>query len=430
MTEQRIQEGESRIEDVQKRLQAIIDTALDGILTIDITGSIESINQAGAKMFGYTENELLGKNISLIMTAPHKTKHQDYIENYLESGVRKMIGTKREETGRKKDGTRFPIRLAITEVLLEHNHLFTGIIHDLTEEKKNEEAIIRVNMELESKVANQTFELKMAIEKLMETNRILEEEILEKTQIESKLIRSRENLRIALEKEKELNEMKSRFVSMTSHEFRTPLSTIFSSANIIDRYKLEEEQEKRTKHTKKIRKSVTMLIGILDEFLNLSRLENDIVIVHRDTPPYSMRELCEDVVDGLESILKKGQRICIDFEEDDYKITLDPSLLKQVIYNILANAIKYSFEDSRIGLKLKKADKSLCIEIMDNGMGIPVQEQKHLFTRFFRASNATHIQGTGLGLHLVLHYLKLLNGKISFESEENKGTTFLVEIPL
>jgi two-component system sensor kinase FixL len=421
---------EYRVEDIQKRLQAIIDTALDGILTIDESGSIESINRAGATIFGYTENELLGKNISLLMTAPHKTNHQDYIENYLKSGIKKMLGSKREEVGRKKDGTLFPIRLAVTEVQLEKKRLFTGIIHDLTEEKKNEEAIIRVNMELESKVANQTFELKMAIEKLMETNRVLEAEILEKTQIESKLIRSRESLRIALEKEKELNEMKSRFVSMTSHEFRTPLSTIFSSANIIDRYLREEEQENRTKHTNKIRKSVTMLIGILDEFLNLSRLENDIVIVHRDNPPYSMRKLCEDIVDNLESILKKGQRICIDFEEDDYKITLDPSLIKQVIYNILANAIKYSFEDGRISLNIKRSEKRLWIEIIDNGMGIPVQEQKHLFTRFFRASNAMHVQGTGLGLHLVLHYLKLLNGKISFESEENKGTTFLVEIPL
>jgi PAS domain S-box-containing protein len=418
------------LSDVQKRLQAIIDTALDGIVTIDELGIIESINQAGARIFGYTESELTGQPVALLMTSPHKTSHQDYIENYLRSGIRKMIGTKREETGRKKDGTLFPIRLAVTEVQLEDRRLFTGIIHDLTEEKKNEQTIIQANMELESKVASQTFELKMMIEKLMETNRKLEEEILEKTKIESKLLRSRENLRIALEKEKELHEMKSRFVSMTSHEFRTPLSTIFSSANIIDRYAKTEEQQKREKHTRKIRKSVTMLIGILDEFMNLSRLENDIVVVHRDNPPYSLLQLCSDIVDELESILKKGQQICIDFENNDYNITPDPSLVKQVIYNILSNAIKYSRENGQVFLKVRQQEGLLLIEISDNGIGIPESEQKHLFTRFFRASNSTHIQGTGLGLHLVLHYLKLLQGRISFESGENKGTSFLVEIPV
>ena len=173
-----------------------------------------------------------------------------------------------------------------------------------------------------------------------------------------------------------------------------------------------------------------MLIGILDEFMNLSRLENDIVIVHRDNPSYSLKKLCEDIVDELESILKKGQHICIDFEETDYQINLDPSLIKQVIYNILSNSIKYSFENGQIYLKLREKGGKLLFEISDKGIGIPETEQKHLFTRFFRASNSTHIQGTGLGLHLVLHYLKLLNGKISFESKENIGTSFLVEIPL
>lgn len=418
------------LSDTRKRLQSIIDTALDGIITIDETGIIESINRAGSELFGYREEELTGKPLSMLMTSPHKTRHQQYIENYLATGEKKMIGTKREETGRKKDGTLFPMRLAVTEVKLENKRIFTGIVHDLSEEKKNEEAIIKANMELESKVANQTFELKLAIEKLMESNQKLEQEILEKTRIESKLLRSRENLRIALEKEKELNEMKTRFVSMTSHEFRTPLSTIFSSANIIDRYPKTEQQDKREKHTKKIKKSVTMLIGILDEFLNLSRLENDIVIVHRDNPPYSLLKLCQDIVDELESILKKGQTICIDFEKRDYEITMDPSLVKQVIYNLLSNAIKYSFESGRICLKVHQESNNIFIEISDNGIGIPKAEQKHLFTRFFRASNSTHIQGTGLGLHLVLHYLKLLKGKISFESEENKGTSFIVEIPL
>ena len=416
--------------EVQKRLQAIIDTAIDGIITIDIGGSIESINQAGAEMFGYTVEDLVGQPIHLLMSGPHKTRHQDYLQRYLDTGKAHIIGTRREETGRKKDGALFPIRLSISEVKLAGGRIFTGIIHDLTEEKKSEEAIIRINRELEIQVANQTYELQLTVEKLMESNRKLEEEIAQKTEIEARLRASQAELEAALEKEKELNEMKSRFVSMTSHEFRTPLSTIFSSASIIDRYMLTEQQANREKHTRKIKKSVTMLIQILDEFLNLARLEKDVVIVNSASTPYSLSHFCRETVEELDSILKEGQRIECSTPDPDILIQLDPSLLKQVLYNILSNAIKYSAAGSQINLDCSIQGNTLELKIQDKGIGIPIEEQKHLFTRFFRASNSTHIQGTGLGLHLVLHYLKLLKGKIAFESEENQGTTFMVEIPL
>ena len=416
--------------EVQQRLEAIINTALDGIITIDEKGIIESINEAGADIFGYKREELLGLNISLLMSSPHKTRHDEYIDNYIRTGKAKIIGTKREETGRKKDGTLFPIRLAVSEIKLDDGkRIFTGIIHDLTDEKKNEEAIIHINMELENQVASQTFELKMAVEKLLEANSKLEDEIKEKTRMESILLRNREKLEEALEKEKELNEMKSRFVSMTSHEFRTPLSTIFSSASIIDRYKMADEQDNREKHTRKIKKSVTMLINILDEFLNMTRLEKDVVLVRNSHSKYDLNEFIKSIADELESILKKDQLIKLE-QDGNVEVFFDQSIFKQIIYNILSNAIKYSGEGSTITISSQhKEDKFLVLSIKDEGIGIPYEEQKHLFTRFFRASNSTHIQGTGLGLYLVLHYLNLLNGRISFESEANKGTTFSVEIP-
>ena len=428
MNEQDSRKSQS-LSEVKKRLEAIIDTALDGIITIDEFGVIESINKAGAEIFEYDEEELIGQNVKILMTSPHKNRHDSYIHNYLNTGETRIIGTKREETGRKKDGTLFPIRLAVSEISLDDRRIFTGIIHDLTEEKKGEDAIIRINMELENRVASQTFELKMAVEKLMESNKMLEQEIKNKNRIEQKLRKSRAELELALEKERELNEMKSRFVSMTSHEFRTPLSTIYSSANIIDRYQEKEHQNNRTRHTKKIKKSVTLLISILDEFLNLSRLEKDVVMVKKDNEAYSLLDFCREISDELESILKNGQSIQLNIE-DDILLRLDPSILKQILYNILSNAIKYSGENSEIMIRGELKGNALNIEVKDEGIGIPKSDQKHLFTRFFRASNSGHIQGTGLGLNLVLHYLNLLNGKISFESEEHKGSSFIVEIPL
>jgi len=419
----------AEISEVKKRLQSIIDTALDGIITIDENGTIESINQAGADIFEYDLSGLIGMNINLLMSNPHRHKHSEYIQSYLETGEKKIIGTKREVIGRKKDGTLFPFRLAVSEIQLSNKSIFTGIIHDLTDEKKSEEAIIKINMELEKQVAIQTFELKMAIEKLIDTNKKLEAEIKEKTKIESKLIRSREKLSNALEKEKELNEMKSRFVSMTSHEFRTPLSTIFSSANIIDRYPNSDQYENRAVHTKKIKKSVTMLINILDEFLNLTKLEKDVVVIRKESEAYSLSTFCHSTIAELESILKIGQTIKFESEIEIF-IALDASILKQIIINLLSNAIKYSKENSTICVKVSEIDNLLYISFEDQGIGIPHDEQKYLFTRFFRASNSTHIQGTGLGLHLVLHYLKLLNGKISYTSVENEGTIFTSEIPL
>ena len=415
--------------EVQKRLEAIIETALDGIITIDSGGKIESINRAGAELFGYTIGELTGQPVSILMSSPHRNRHQEYIANYLTTGIPKIIGTKREETGRKKDGTLFPLRLSISEVHLTDQRIFTGIIHDLSEEKKNEEAIIRINRDLESLVAKQTFELQLAVERLLESNQRLEEEIHQKTEVEARLRASRAELEAALEKERELNEMKSRFVSMTSHEFRTPLSTIFSSASIIDRYPNTDQQSNREKHTRKIRNSVTMLISILDEFLNLARLEKDVVIVNTPQAAYSLNAFCQETINELESLLKEGQHISFTASDPDHMIWLDPSLLKQILYNILSNAIKYSNPGGLIRLGCSIRQKTLELRIEDEGIGIPIEEQKHLFTRFFRASNSTHIQGTGLGLNLVLHYLKLLNGKISFESEENQGTVFMVEIP-
>lgn len=228
----------------------------------------------------------------------------------------------------------------------------------------------------------------------------------------------------ALEKEKVLNEMKSRFVSLASHEFRTPLGTILSSASLIGRYETTEQQNNRLKHVNRIKSSVVNLTGILNDFLSLSKLEEGKIEIHKTQ--FNLQDLINEVLEEMSSITKTGQNIIYHHHGATYDFIQDSKIFKNILINLISNAIKYSSTDKIIKVDTKIEDKQMCLTVEDKGMGIPKEEQKNLFERFFRASNAGNIQGTGLGLNIVKRYVDLLKGKISFESEENQGTTFRV----
>jgi len=232
----------------------------------------------------------------------------------------------------------------------------------------------------------------------------------------------------SLEKEKEINEMKSRFVSMASHEFRTPLSTILSSVSLINTYLNKNKLDNIPKHVKRIKNSVKGLTEILNDFLSTDKLESDKVSVNYLEFDYA--KFVFEMTEELQALCQEGQLIIqsVDLENDIIKT--DQNIIKNILYNLISNAIKYSKEGQEIHYNSKLKNKVLTIEIIDFGIGIPVSEQKNLFSRFFRANNAINIKGTGLGLNIVKSYLDLLNGNIKFESQENKGTKFTVKIPV
>ncbi|WP_281616056.1 ATP-binding protein [Flammeovirga sp. SubArs3] len=230
----------------------------------------------------------------------------------------------------------------------------------------------------------------------------------------------------SLKKERELNELKSRFVSMASHEFRTPLSTILSSVSLISRYTSESHLEKREKHIKRIKSSVNNLTQILNDFLSISKLEEGKAKVHLST--VQIDTFLDGICDEMIPVTKQGQKFLISHEGGS-SIKTDPQILKNIIINLLSNAIKYSNIGDRIWVHSEMGKDNIKISIKDEGMGIPKKDQVHLFSRFFRAENAINIQGTGLGLNIVLKYLEMLNGDISFESKEDEGTTFTIQIP-
>ncbi|CAM4268416.1 PAS domain S-box protein [Zobellia nedashkovskayae] len=235
-------------------------------------------------------------------------------------------------------------------------------------------------------------------------------------------------IRNTLEKEKELNELKSRFISMASHEFRTPLSTILSATNLIERQNEAGQEEKREKYISKIKTSVKNLVGILNDFLSLSKLEEGKVISQPTL--FDLIEFLESLVEEIQGVKKAGQVIEIINSQSNIEVQLDPKLLRHIVYNLLSNAIKYSHENTKISLKIDTKTTNLFIEVTDQGIGIPAEDQSYLFQRFYRAKNAANYEGTGLGLNIVRQYVLLMEGNITFKSNLDQGTTFTIELPL
>lgn len=388
--------------DREKLLAAIIENAIDGIITIDDRGLIENINPAALRLFGYaTREELLGRNVSALMPEPDKARHDSYIANYEHTGHKKIIGIGREVLGQRKDGSTFPFMLGVSEVKFSDRRIYTGFIHDLSRQKADEIKIKSYTEELEVKIKERTQELIRSINEL---------EV------------AKEHVSALFEKEKELNQLKTRFVSMASHEFRTPLSAIQLSASLINKYVEKSDVENVEKHTAKIKNSINNLTTILNDFLSLEKLEAG--KVEAKAQWFDIFAFSEEIAEEMQLMTKQKQLIVYEHQGTTSQVYLDPNLLKNCIINLVSNAIKYSGEDTMIQFFSIVNQQELVLEVKDNGIGIPSTEMDNLFEPFFRAHNTGDIPGTGLGLNIVKRYVDLMNGTCTCESEQNKGTTF------
>jgi signal transduction histidine kinase len=231
----------------------------------------------------------------------------------------------------------------------------------------------------------------------------------------------------ALVKEKELNELKTRFLSLVSHEFKTPLSSILTSSTLLSKYTETEQQEKRDKHVNTIKTKVRQLNTILNDFLSVERLE--LGKVNYSIEEFPLSRLVNEVVYDANMLLKTGQNIRYPDNIDEVLITFDEKTLALALSNLLHNAVKYSSEDSIIKILFKVEKEFFILEVIDEGIGIPKEQQKHIFDRYFRAENALLIQGTGIGLNIVKQHLENLGAILTFISEENIGSTFTIQIP-
>ena len=387
-------------------LKAIIENAIDGIITIDERGHIESINPAACNLFQYTPAEVIGKNVSVLMPSPDRESHDGYIARYQRTHDPHIIGIGREVKGLKKDGSIFPFRLGVSEVQYSGRKIYTGFIHDLSREKDAEEKLRDYATKLEELVEERTKSLKETVLALQA---------------------AKEEVSLSLEKEKELSQLKSRFVSMASHEFRTPLSAVQLSAVLIEKYSAQQDRDNIVKHIGKIKNAVRNLTSILNDFLSLEKLEaGKVEPVYAE---FDIVKFAEEIIEEMQLVAKQNQMIVYEHTGTESLAKLDEALLKNCIINLIGNAIKYSGENTFIEFNTEIADKQLVITVKDNGIGIPENDQKHLFEAFFRAHNTGNIPGTGLGLNIVTRYTNLMNGKIKFQSKVNKGTSFTISFP-
>ena len=402
-------------------LKEIFQSMMEGFVVIDKSGNILLVNPIGEKMFGYEPNELLGKSLEVLLPERYRGSHIHLRGGFNNNPVPRRMGLGRDLMGIRKDGIEFPVEISLSYSNAGGTFIAIAFISDITLRKKAEEALrqseeqlIVYATELEKKVKSRTEDLNDSIHRL-------EKEVVER-------IRAEEEAQNALSKERELNEMKSKFVSIASHEFRTPLSTILSSISLIEQYHKAGQADKIEKHIARARASANHMTSILNDFLSVGKLEEGKVEIIREQ--VHVRELFTDIAEEIKLMLKPGQKIEMDCHGALQHIFTDSRMLRNILFNLLSNASKYSEPGKRITLSCSYSATDIIVGIQDEGIGIPEEDQRHLFERFFRASNTINIQGTGLGLNIVKRYLDLLNGSISFTSEYGKGSTFTIQLPI
>jgi PAS domain S-box-containing protein len=354
------------------RFDALFNSASIGIIVVNGNGIIDMANEFAHQLFNYPSPEMIGLVLEKLIPQRYHHNHVQHRTNYNERPQSRPMGANMILSAQRKDGSEFPVEISLGHFTKEEEKYTIAFIIDITVRKANEE------------------------------------------------------LTKSLEKEKEVNDLKSRFVSMASHEFRTPLSTILSSISLLAKYTTTEDQLKRDKHIDRIKSSVKTLTDILNEFLSLGKIEEGKIDIHKEH--FDLKEFIESIIYEMSILLKPGQTL-VHHHTGDSLLFSDSNLLKHVLVNLVSNAIKFSPEDGPITINTISASDHASIIVIDKGIGIPAIDQVHLFERFFRASNVTNIQGTGLGLHIVGRYIDLINGHISYKSELEIGSQFTIHLP-
>lgn len=393
----------------------------EGAIIIDNDQVIVAANKSVEKMFGYAKGELINESLIILIPQGNRVHHKNNFNFFLEQKSIRKIKHGLNLHGVTKKNKQFPVEIGLSPFNLNDKTFVIALVIDISERKEVEDKIENLNIVLEQKIKQRTLELNNTIKQLKELNLNYKQEINKRIEAENKI-------KEALKKEKELNELKTKFLSLVSHEFKTPLSGILTSTMLLSKYQLTEQQEKRDKHIKTIASKVNYLNNILNDFLSIERLDSS--NVKYKFTSFNLSKIVSEVVYSANLLLKSGQKIIIPKKVDEFMLFQDEKILELALSNVIYNAVKYSPQNTTIELKIFRYNKNVVFKIIDQGIGIPKKDQKFIFNRYFRAENALNDQGTGIGLNIVKSHLENLGGSISFKSKENQGSVFTFKLPI
>ena len=356
-------EAESRRKDEQSRTKAILDTVVDGIITIDKMGMVETVNPATLKIFGYQEDEMVGQNVKMLMPNPYKDEHDGYLKHHRVTGEKKVIGIGREVEGQRKDGSTFPLELAVSEMIIDGEQRFTGIVRDITERKESER-------------------------------------------------------------------LKEEFISTVSHELRTPLTSIRGSIGLLTGGLAGEFSDKAKQLLTIAHNNTERLLMLINDILDLSKIESGKMDFKFEE--LEVQHLLEEATSANHGYAEQhGVSYILENNVPGAKLHADENRLIQVMNNLMSNAAKFAPKGDQIKVSANRHHQQIRISVTDHGSGIPKELEGRIFDKFTQAdsSDTRQVGGTGLGLNITKAMVEKHNGRIAFASELGVGTTFYFDIP-
>ncbi len=406
-----ITERKKAEEEKYKLLTAIEQSRISVVIT-DIYGNIEYVNNFFTELTGYSKNEVLGHNPRILNAGKHT---KDF---YKELWTTILNGNTWEGIfyNKKKNGQLYWEYAIITPIKDEIGKIinFVAVKEDITEKIIKEQQLNQYKEKLEQLVEKRTSELQRV-------NKELLEQIQKEKELEARL-------QEALLKEKEINELKTRFFASVSHEFRTPLSAILTSSQMIKKYGSRWPEEKLETHYQNIDKMINHLTKLLDDIMLISRAERE--ILKNNPKEEDINLLFKEIISEHSQTLQKNRKINFHNNCNQCIYNVDSKLIKHIIGNLLSNSIKYGYENTDIDLSILEEGNQLVIKVEDRGIGIDEIDLKNIFEPFYRAKNSYGIKGTGLGLNIVKRCVDLLKGTIEVQSKINEWTKFTIKIPI